>query len=139
MMNTIVKIYPIIPLILLIVTVFFAVSGIKKNNCYFRTTGTITGFHEEKSEAKLSEDANKIISPVITYIVDGNEYKFVGNYYTKSMEVGDDIEIMYDAQAPNSATLKAGLFVVPIITGGLALVFGLGYIILLVLKSKGIF
>lgn len=138
MMNVIVKIYPIIPLILLVVTILLTVSGIKKNNGYVKTTGTIVSFHEERSEAKISDDANRMISPVITYKANGNEYKFVGTYYTSSMKIGDNIEIMYDENNPSNAALKAGLFVVPIITGGLTLLFGLGYIILIVLKSKGI-
>jgi len=139
MMNVILKIYPIIPLILLIVTILFTVSGVKKNNSYVKTTGTIVSFHEERSEARISDDANRMISPVITYKVNGNEYKFVGTYYTSSMKIGDSIEIMYNANNPGDASLKAGLFVVPIITGGLTLLFGIGYVILMVLKSKGIF
>lgn len=139
MMNIIIKLYPIIPLILLIITVLFSVNAIKKNNSYVKGMGTIVSFYEERSEAKISDDANRMISPVITYNVNGKDYKFVGTYYTNSMKIGDTIEIMYEESNPNNATLKAGLYVVPIITGGLTLLFGLGYIILLVLKSKGIF
>lgn len=139
MMNVIFKIYPIVPLILLIVTVIFSVGAVKKNNNYTKGIGTIISFHEERSEAKITEDANRVISPVISYEVNGTKYEFIGTYYTNSMKIGDNIEIMYDANNPGNATLKAGLLVVPIITGGLTLLFGLGYIILIVLKSKGIF
>ena len=137
-MSIILKIYPVIPTILLIVTIAFSVSAAKKNSNYARCTGTIVDFYTERSEAKISDDANRMISPVITYSVNGNEYKITGTYYSNSMKVGDKVELLYDEANPNKATLKGGLFVIPLITGGLTLVFGIGYIILIVLKSKGI-
>ncbi len=138
MLNIIVKVYPIIPIILLIVTLVTLYNAQNKLNNYVKCSGTIAGLHEDRCEARISDDATKMISPIIRYSVDGTEYEFVGTYYVNTMKVNDSIDILYNKSNPSEATMKNGLYVAPIITGGLALVFSIGYIVLIVLKSKGI-
>jgi len=62
----------------------------------------------------------------------------VGTYYVNTMKINDSIDVLYKKSNPAEATMKNGLYVAPIITGGLALVFSIGYIVLIVLKSKRI-
>ncbi len=138
MLNTFIMLFPIIPIILLVVTICLGVNAHNKLSNFSECPGTIVDFYENTSELRVGTDATKAISPIVVYNVNGREYKFTGNYCSTSMKVGDTVKVMYDSNNYENATLKTGLYVAPIITGGLALFFGIACIILFVLKSKGI-
>ena len=53
------------------------------------------------------------------------------------MRIGQKIQILYDLEDHSKATIKAGLYLAPIITGGIALLFLLLGIVMLVLASGG--
>ena len=137
-MDIFIMLFPVVPIILLIATICLSVNSHKKLNNFSECVGTIVDFYENTSELRVGTEATKAISPIIVYSVGGKEYKFTGNYCTTSMKVGDKVKVMYDNNNHSRATLKTGLYVAPLITGGLTLFFGLAYVVLLVLKTKGI-
>lgn len=116
----------IAPTILLFVTLILVQYAFKKLDNGIQTEGTIIRF------SKTSPSR-----PVVAYNVDGEDHVFTGNYYTKAMRIGQPIKILYNIDDHSKATIKAGLYVAPIITGGIALLFVLSVIIILILRSRG--
>lgn len=138
MMDLLMKLYMIIPAILLIVTITLIVNGNNKLKNYNECTGTIVRFYENTSELRVDAYESKAVSPVISYMVNGKNYEFIGNYYSTSMRVGQKVNVLYDKSDCTKATIKTGIYFPPIITGGLTLLFILPFIIFVILKSKGI-
>lgn len=126
----------VVSLILFVVTVILIVSGTRKRRNYDECTGIIEGFHEYKTP--MHKAGERSFSPVISYTVHGRKYEFVGDYGSTSMKVGQKIHILYDRTEPSKATVKQGLFVAPMITGVLTLVFTLALVIFAILKSSGV-
>lgn len=138
MFAILVKLYIIIPLILIIVTAFLISNMNKKNANYAETEGTIVDIFETTAAIKLSSGEHKAISPVIKFSVADKEYEFIGKYYSTSMKIGSKVKVLYDEKNPENASIKSGLVFAPMITGILAIVFIIPIIIYFVLKSKGI-
>lgn len=138
MLEILMKLYFVIPLILLIVTVGLIINGTNKMKQYNECAGVITGFYENTAETRVGSYEAKAISPVVSYTVDGQKREFIGNYYSTNMKVGNKVTVLYDKNDSSKATIKTGLYLAPIITGGLTVLFILPIIIYLVLKSKGI-
>lgn len=138
MISELLKLYIIVPIVLLAVTILLIFNCKNKINRYNECIGTITSFHENTAETRLGSYENKAISPVVSYTVDGQSYEFIGNYYSTTMKVGKEITVMYDKDDASKATIKTGLYFAPIITGSLTLLFILPIIIYIILKSKGI-
>lgn len=138
MISVLLKLYPIIPIVLLTVTVLLSINFRSKTSHYSECTGIITGFYENTTENRLGSYENKAISPIVSYSVDGKAYEFIGNYYSTSMKVGNEVNVIYDKNNVSRATIKTGLYFAPIITGSLTLLFLLPIIIYFILKSKGI-
>lgn len=138
MVNILMKLYVIVPAVLLIVTIALVANGYNKTKKYNECTGTIVRFYENTSELRVGSYESKSISPVISYSVSGKTYEFTGNYYSTSMKVGQEVKVLYNKEDNSKASIKTGIYFAPVITGGLALLFILPLIIYAVLKSKGI-
>ncbi len=132
------KLFIIVPLILLVVTIFLLRNSVRKLKTYRECTGTIIRFYKTTSPARVDLDHRYGISPVIAYKAHGKTYEFLGNYYSTWMKVGQEIQVMYHEEDPSKATVKKGLYVAPLITGALTLGFSSAFIVLMILKSKGI-
>lgn len=138
MISVLIKLYPIVPIILLVVTILLVFNCKNKINRYNECVGTITGFYENTAETRLGSYENKAISPIVSYTVNGKSYEFIGKYYSTTMKVGNEVNVMYDKDDVSKATIKTGLYFAPIITGALTLLFTLPIIIYIILTSKGI-
>ena len=138
MVKYIFRAFVFVCLILIIVTVILVVSAIKKTENYLSSTGSIIGFHESSNAASVDSYNEKNIAPIISYNAIGLTYEVLGNFCSTSMKIGDKIDILYDASNPNKAVIKKGLFLAPIITGSLALLFGFLAIVYIFVRHKGI-
>lgn len=138
MMNGIFIALLIASVILVAVTGVLIVNAHKKNSEYRRCMGKIIGFYENTSEMRLSDGEMVAISPVVAYEVDGQQYEFVANFYSTSMELGDLCDVLYSPHDPSSATLRKGTVFAPIITGGIAVVLLVISLVFFLAKHKGI-
>lgn len=138
MLEILMKLYFIVPLILLTVTIGLVVSRTNKMKRFNECVGVITGFYENTLETRVGSYETKAISPVVSYSVNGEKHEFIGNYYSTNMKVGNRVNVLYDKNDCSKATIKNGLHLAPIITGGLTVLFIFPIIIYCVLKSKGI-
>lgn len=127
----------VVPMILFVVTVTLIVNGAHKLENYTECAGIIVRFYEATSPAS-TDFGKKAISPVVSYTVNGRKYEFIGHYCSTSMKVGQKINILYNHEDPSKATIKKGLYVAPMITGALTLLFTLALVIFVVLKNKGL-
>ncbi len=130
-----VKLYPIIPSALLVVTVVLCWNLYNKSTKYNETKGIIVDFYETTSEMRVSMDAVKAISPIVVYEINGREYRFIGNYCTTNMKIGDTVKVLYDKTYPEKALIKTGLYIAPLITGGLCVLFILPIIVSVIYKK----
>ena len=137
-MSVLIKLYVLVPLILLIVTVLLIVNGRKKLKKYNECKGMIIGFHKNTSEIGLNAYEHKAISPIISYVVDGERHEFVGGFYSTTMKEGKEIDVLYDKTDPSKAVVKTGVYFAPIITGALAVFFIVPIIVYAILRSKGL-
>lgn len=137
MLDMIYLLLVVVSMILLAVTVILVMNSYKKLKNYNECTGVIVKFYEATSPAS-ADFGEKAISPVVSYTVSGKNYEFIGNYCSTSMKVGQEIKILYNKDNPAKATMKAGLYFAPIVTGALALLAIIALVIFVILKSKGI-
>lgn len=126
----------LVPLILLTVTVILIVNGSRKLRRCAECTGIITEL--KKVQTPMQKPGERNVSPVVSYMVNGKTYAFIGNYWSTSMRVGQKINVLYEREDPSKATIKQGLYVAPMITGGLGLFFTIGCILFALLKSGGL-
>lgn len=138
MISVLVRLYPIVPVILLTVTVFLLRNCKNKAAHYNECPGIITGFHENTAETRLGSYETKAISPVVSYTVAGRSYEFIGKYCSTAMKVGDEVPVMYHKDDASKAAIKTGVYFGPIVTGALALLSLLPIVICSILKSKGL-
>lgn len=138
MASVLIKLYIIVPIILLIVTIFLIRNCKNKINQYNECVGTITGFYKNTSAIRHGSSENVAISPIVTYTVNGETYEFVGNYYATTMKVGNEVNVMYNKQDNSKAVIKTGIYFAPLITGALTLFFIIPIIVYVILKSKGL-
>lgn len=131
-------VFAIVAVVLILATFITASTSRKKLKTYSECRGVITAFNTDLPGGILEDGNTTTISPVIKYQVNGNTYEFFGKYYSTSMKVGDEVTVLYDKNDCSNAVVKKGLYVAPIITGGLGCVFTVALVICLVLKSKGI-
>lgn len=94
-MELVMKLYVLIPLCLLVVTVILAVRGAKKLRNYEECTGTIVRFHETAASHINNYHGRIILSPIIAYSVNGKKYEFMGRYYSTLMKVGKERTVLY--------------------------------------------
>ena len=74
-----------------------------------------------------------LIVTKVSYNVHGQDYEIDSKYYNKSMNVGDEIEVLYDVNNPQNAIINSKMiFLYPFITGILSiaalLAFGIYFI-----------
>lgn len=135
MLEILMNLYFIVPLILLVITVLLIISGTNKLKQYGECTGTIVGIFENTS-GPFVDAGEKRVSPIVSYSVNGQNYEFIGNYYSTNMVVGQEVKVLYNKDNHAKASIKTGIFFAPIITGALTIVFIIPIIIFVVLKSK---
>ncbi len=138
MLKVFLDVFFIFPLILLVVTIILIRNSVKKLRNYQECTGTIIRFFKTTSPVRVDIHHRYGISPVIAYQVHGKSYEFIGNYYSSWMKVDQEIQVMYHAEDPTQVTVKKGLYVAPLVTGGLTLAFTSAFFVLMLLGSKGI-
>ena len=122
--------------LLLLVITFILIARTKKaqRGCCV-CMGRIVGFQRSTSEIMLDDYETKAISPVVRYSVEGRQYEFVGNYYATTMKIGDSTDVLYNRQDASRARLKKGCYLAPGITGSVAAVF----LLLFMVYSSGSF
>ncbi len=130
------RIFSIVSVILLIITVVLTINSSQKLKTYSQCTGTIVDFYETSAPRGTDSHRSKRVSPVVAYTVDGKNYDFVGNYYSSGMKIGQQISILYHNQDHSNAVIRASLYFAPIIVGVLTLLFTLLYITCTMLKKK---
>lgn len=123
MLNVIFSLFFVMAIILLAITAILYGVEIKKKESYKEYIGVITDFYKDTNIAMLNDYDNTLISPVIEYEVDGEKYKFKGNYYNTNMKKGDEITILYDVNDYSKAIIESGLFFAPIVTGVIGITF----------------
>ena len=96
MIEIFVKLYIFVPIILFVVTLLLIANGNNKIKKYNECTGTIVRFYENTSELRVDSYETKAVSPVVSYSVNGRNYEFIGNYYSTSMKVGQDVKVIYN-------------------------------------------
>lgn len=135
MLPVIFKTLFVVALLLLVIT-FILIARTKKaqRDCCV-CVGWIVGFQHSASENMLDDYETEAISPVVRYSVGGRQYEFVGNYYATTMKIGDRVEVLYNRQDASRARLKKGCYLAPGITGAVAAVF----ILLFMVYSSGSF
>lgn len=126
----------VVSLILAVVTVCLLVNGVNKKNNFVPGQGKIIGFDEKVSDGFSESESSVSMSPIIEYTVDGQNFEFVGGYYSSSMKVGDSIDIMYNKNDLSKAIVAKGLFFGSIITGALSLFFWGLYLFYRVTKKE---
>jgi len=125
MIETIIILLIIIDIILFIVSGVLFYKDFSKIKNYEKTTGEIIDI--KKRDSLDPENVDRvIISPIIKYFLNNKEYKFEGKYCSPNSKIGDKIEILYDKDNPKKVCVKKGLFIAPIITGGIAIIFLIG-------------
>ena len=122
------KYFFIIPLILFTVTIILIIRIIKIRKKYIKIKGVIESF-----DIKSDDEYNNIISPVISYEIENKKYESKINWYTESMKVGDEIDILYNPLKKDEAVSKNGTLLTAGVTGVLAIFFLIAYIIILLI------
>ena len=136
MLDIMLILFGIVIAILFLVTVFLVVNATRKLKNYDRCMGVIERFWERKAPA--SEPGRTLISPIVSYTVNGKNYEFVGDYGSVQMKIGQEIELLCDREDPSKVTIKKGLYVAPLITGVIALGFSVAFVIIAVVKNSGL-
>ncbi len=116
MTEILLDLYFIIPLLFLVITIALTINGRKKLKQCAECTGKIVDLYEHTS-GPFVDAGEKRVSPVISYSVDGQDYRFTGSYYSTNMAVGKDVRVLYDRENPGRASVKTVIFFAPLITG----------------------
>ncbi len=137
-MEFVMKLYPLVPLCLMVVTAILAARRRKKLSSCKQCTGTIVRFCKKKATHVSNTYGREVLSPVIAYTVDGETHEFIGGYYSTFMKVGKTYTVLYDEEDCSKASLKGGMLAAAMITGAAALVSFIPIVVYAILKSKGI-
>lgn len=105
----------------------------KKRKKYKECIGTIDRIWRRRSSSN-----HDIISPIIFYTVCGKTYKLIGTHYSKDMEVGQRVAVLYDPDDPSKAIMTKGLYGMSFGTGIVGAAFTVGFIVIAVLKHAGL-
>jgi len=133
MIDNIIILIIITDIVLFIVASSLFYKDISKIKKYEKTTGEIIDI--KKRDSLDPENVDRvIISPIIKYFFNNKEYEFEGKYCSPNSKIGDKIEILYDKDNPKKVCVKKGLFIAPIITGGIAIIFLIGLVIFFIIN-----
>ncbi len=97
------------------------VKDTKKRKTYRECTGRIEKIKVRKQKGSAS--AKSYLTPLISYAVNGQTYQYAGTYATGKMEVGQEIQLLYDPEHPEKACSKKGLYYVAFVTGLVGVIF----------------
>lgn len=132
--NFIIALFSIVVTVLLVITIYLIMNTQNTLETYSNGTGRIVGFYEKK-DMYDEEEINTY--PIISYVVDGKSYEFEASYYSSTMQMGQEIPLMYAKENHSDVIIKGGLYIAPIITGSLTLVFCIVVIVFVILKKTG--
>ena len=130
--------FALVAAVLLIVTIILVSNGSKRIKNTNECTGVITGFYTDTSNMFLDDYERRRISPIISYTVEGKSYEFVGNYYDTTMKEGQNVKVLYDKEDCTKASIKTGVYLAPIITGALTVLFGILASAFIIVKNLGL-
>lgn len=131
-------VFPVVAVIMVIITVILAINGSKKLQNRAECTGTIVGFYKDTTAMMRNDYETYRISPIVSYTVNGKTYEIKGNYYDTTMKEGKQVTLLYELDDPAKATIKTGVWLGPVITGGIALLFIILSIAFTVVKNMGL-
>lgn len=131
-------VFPIVTVIMLVITVILGINGAKKLQHRAECTGTIVGFYKDTTAMMRNDYETYRISPIISYTVNGKTYEIKGNYYDTTMKEGKQVTLLYELDDPAKATIKTGVWLGPVITGAIALLFAILSIAFTVVKNMGL-
>ncbi len=135
-MEILLKSIIIVPIILYAVTARLIANSSRKLKNYHECIGTIVRFEHPPRHLGASPEWSNGRTPIIAYAVNGRTYEFFADYYSSTMKVGKKIRIMYSNEDYSKATVKAGLYTAPIITGILAVCFTFAYAVVLIICNN---
>lgn len=113
------KILSIVTAIMIFITAVLTINCIYRKLTYQECKGIIVDFKNSGSNFDSSEGA----APVIEYTVGNNNYKFIGNFTSTSMRIGDKVSVLYRSDDESKAVMKSGLVFAPIVTGFISIMF----------------
>ncbi|MEQ7128677.1 DUF3592 domain-containing protein [Actinopolymorpha sp. B11F2] len=120
-------IFGLVGSILLVVTVWVVVSTVSFLSSAERLDGKVVELTEQTSSSSGSNGSGTAWYPTVEFTVDGETYSFQSSQGSNppAYEVGDTVEVAYDPDDPNDARLASvgAAYFVPLITGGLGIVF----------------
>jgi hypothetical protein len=131
-------VFSLVSVILVIVTLFLGINAGKKLQNRAQCTGTIVGFQENTSPMFRNDYDAARLSPIVSFTVKGETYQFIARYADTSMKVGKQVPVVYNVEDPSIASIKTGLWLAPVITGSIALIFGILAIAFTVAKNFGL-
>ncbi len=138
-MEILIKLFIIVPIILYLVTARLVANSVHKLKNYHECMGTIVRFEQKKPLLGSSPEWSSSRTPIIAYTVNGKTYEFFTDYFSSTMKVGKKIRILYSNEDFSKATVKAGLYTIPIVTGSLAVGFTIAYVVAFILWNKLVF
>ncbi len=107
-----------------IIFIVAGIIGIKQDNNWPETTGTIQSI-ELVQEAVDSEDTD-VYEVMVEYKVDGKSYTSDLGTYKDDFEVGKEISIRYNPEAPDAIVLPGkGLSIIAIVAGAVLAIGGI--------------
>ncbi len=133
--NFIITFFSIVAVVLLAITVYLIIDTQDTLKNYCDGAGKIVSFYETQ-DMYDEEEINTY--PIISYIVDGKSYEFEASFFSSTMQIGQEIPLMYAKENPSDVIIKGGLYIAPIITGSMTLVFGIVVIVFAILKKTGV-
>ncbi len=108
--------------LLLALTAFLALRLPKRKEIREVCDGKIIGIYKNTT-AGICDPGTVRVSPIVEYSVNGTRYELIGNYYNTKMQIGDSVKVLYKIGEPESATMKTGGILAPIITGAISFTF----------------
>lgn len=115
------RLYPVLPCILITVTIFLCYNTYNKMKNYTEIEGEIMDFSKSRTNMRMGGEPAYSVSPIVEYTVNGQKYKYAGNFYSSSMKKGNKVKLMCDENNPEKVVIKTGLFFFPAIVGIMSL------------------
>lgn len=122
-----------VSLILFTVMIVSFVGDTRKRNHYSECTGQIERIWKRRNPG--DDPGKTLVSPIVTYTVNGETFEFVGTSYSPKMKIGQEVVVLYEKENPSKAVLKKGLYFTSVVTGMVGLSFTVAFIILVVIQS----
>lgn len=136
MLNLILTVLAIVSGISFTVMIVSFVNSTKKRKHYSRCMGRIQRIWKRRSPGGPANQ--QLISPIVSYTVCGKTYEIVGTSYSKKIEIGQEVVVLFDENAPSKAIMKKGMYFMSVLSGIVGLAFAVGFLILTALNHVGL-